>query len=107
MELRDFVSKSLKDIVSGIQDAQRATGGGVIVPKPFVNYSAIENGTNDIACVEFEVAVKADGHIGHGDRIDVVTDFASHGGAAPRLRGHGLAATLAFRVPVKFPHVIK
>ncbi|MCR4346292.1 MAG: hypothetical protein NUV55_03660 [Sulfuricaulis sp.] len=103
MELRQFVSRALCDIVNGIKDAQQETDKGTIVPKVASSFKAVETGISDLTAIEFEVTVKTDERAGSEAKLSVVAAIV--GGSVKGESGNssGHAAKLSFRVPVKLP----
>lgn len=103
MELRQFVSRALCDIVNGIKDAQKETDKGTIVPQVGSSFKAVETGISDLTAIEFEVTVKTDERAGSEAKLSVVAAIV--GGSVKGESGNssGHAATLSFRVPVKLP----
>lgn len=103
MELRQFVSRALCDIVNGIKDAQLETDKGTIVPKVTSSFKAVETGISDLTVIEFEVTVKTDERAGSEAKLSVVAAIV--GGSVKGESGNssGHAAKLSFRVPVKLP----
>jgi len=103
MELRQFISKALCDIVNGIKDAQKETDKGTIVPHATTNAKAVEAGISDLTSIEFEVTVKTDERTGSEAKLNVVAAIV--GGSVKGESGNssGYASKLSFRVPVKLP----
>jgi hypothetical protein len=103
MELRQFVSRALCDIVNGIKDAQEETGAGTIVPVVASSFKAVETGISELTAIEFEVTVRTDERAGNEAKLSVVAAFV--GGSVKGESGNttGHAAKLSFRVPVKLP----
>lgn len=103
MELRQFVSRALCDIINGVIDAQSETVNGVIVPVVANNYKSIETGVSDLTSIEFEVSVKSDERAGSEAKLSVVAAIVggSVKGESGSTSGH--VAKLSFRVPVRLP----
>lgn len=114
MELKEFVSKSLLEIMAGVADAQKQTKAGSIVPHVLSRVhttggwgertlKAIEQGSTEIQTVEFEVTVKADEREGAQGRISVVAGLFGAGITADKGKTDEHGTTLKFRVPIAFP----
>ena len=103
MELRQFVSQALCDIVNGVRDAQKQTDSGTIVPSVAATFKSVETGISELTSIQFEVTVKTDERKGSEAKLSVVA--AVVGGSVKGESGNstGHAAKLTFRVPVKFP----
>ena len=104
MILRDFVSRALCDIVSGVQDAQTKTPDGVVVPHGITTKMyAVSAGISEIQVIDFEVTVKADEKSGREAGLSVVSAIFGAGIKGETGKSDGHAATLKFRVPVRLP----
>ena len=105
MELRDFISQALTDIVGGIQDAQAKTPAGVIVPPTSTQIGVVKTGMTQFQNVDFEVTVNADERSGRAAGLSVVSAVFGVGGGIKSETGKsgGHAATLRFSVPVRLP----
>lgn len=103
MELRQFVSRALCDIVNGVKDAQQETDKGTIVPHVSSSFKSVETGISALTAIEFEVTVKTDERAGSEAKLSVVAAFV--GGSVKGESGNssGHAAKLTFRIPVKLP----
>lgn len=103
MELREFISKALQDIVGGVEDAQQALPKDCVVPALKKTFQAVGHGVSEIQAIEFEVTVKADERSGSEARLSVVAAVVGGGikGESGKTGGH--AATLRFKVPLRLP----
>jgi hypothetical protein len=104
MDLKDFISQTLVDIIEGIKAAQEKTQPGCIVPALIArNFKAVETGISQVQAVDFEVTVRADKKEGSEAKLNVVAAVIGGGvkGESGKTGGH--AATLKFRVPVSLP----
>ena len=103
MDLRDFVSTALLDIIEGVKDAQTKTDKGTIVPAVRQNYKSVETGISELTTVEFEVTVKSDERAGSEAKLSVVAAVVGGGVKGESGSSSGHAAKLTFRVPVRLP----
>ena len=104
MELRNFISQTLLDVITGVVDAQSKSVPGTVVPSGVKEaYKAVEVGISELQVIEFEVAVKADERSGSEAKISIVAAFAggSVKGDSGKTSGH--VATLKFRIPIRLP----
>ena len=103
MELRKFISTSLKDILGGISDAQSEIKTGAVVPEIQENWGTVETGLTSYQSVEFEVCVNAVEKEGSEAKLSVVAAvIGGHvKGDSSQTATH--SATLKFRVPVRAP----
>ncbi len=109
MELRDFVSKALSDIVGGVADAQKKAGDGVVVPDCMGDYfEYAKAGFSAFQIVDFEVTVRADEKSGREAGLSVVSAVFGVGAGIKSVFGKsgGHAATLRFKVPVRLPESV-
>jgi hypothetical protein len=104
MNLRDFVSSALIDIIGGVKDAQAKAPPGSIVPADTAKtFKAVEAGISERQTVDFEVTVKADEHAGHEAKLSVVAAVIGAGVKGETGKSDGHVASLRFRVPVRLP----
>jgi hypothetical protein len=103
MDLRDFISQALVDIISGVADAQKKIPDGEIVPNVAKTFTAVEHGVSDIQSVGFEVTVRADEREGSEAKLNVVTAIIGGGVKGEIGKSGGHAATLSFKVPIRLP----
>ena len=103
MELRQFISKALQDIIGGIEDAQKKDPLGLIVPIASGKYEEIKMGLTTFQIVEFEVTVRADERQGSEAKLNVVAAIIGAGIKGDSDKSGGHAATLKFKIPVSLP----
>jgi hypothetical protein len=104
MILRDFISKSLLDLIGGIQDAQSKTNAGVIVPAGLSkSLKLVEAGGSELQVVQFEVLVRADEKSATEAGLSVVSTILGAGVKREAGKNDGHSATLRFSIPVKLP----
>ncbi|MEZ8120312.1 hypothetical protein ACED30_12450 [Vibrio splendidus] len=103
MELRKFISTSLKDILGGISDAQAEVEHGEVVPQMDEDWETVKTGLTSYQTVEFEVCVNAVEKEGTEAKLSVVA--AVIGGHVKGDSSHSAthSATLKFSVPVRNP----
>ena len=102
MNLKEFVSKALVDIMDGVADAQAKVTGGVIVPAIVQTFQAVQHGVSNTQAVSFEVTVRADESAGSEARLNVVAGFFGGGVKGQSGNSEGHAAVLSFKVPIRF-----
>lgn len=107
MNLKDFVSQTLVDIMDGVKDAQARTSPGQVIPYVVKTFEAVEHGVSEIQTVMFQVSVRAEEKKGSEVRISVVTALVGGGVKGESSQSDGHTATLTFKVPVRFPVVEK
>jgi hypothetical protein len=104
MDLKDFISQTLVDIIEGIKAAQEKTPPGCIVPANIArNFEAVKTGISQIQAVDFEVNVRADKKEGREAKLSVVAAIVGGGIKSETGKTGGHTATLKFRVPVSLP----
>jgi len=103
MELREFISKTVEDIIGGVQDAQKKVPEGCVVPAIKQTFEAVQHGVSEFQAVEFEVTVRADERAGSEARLSVVAAVVGGGVKGESGKSGGHAATLRFRIPVRLP----
>lgn len=103
MELRNFISQTLQDIISGVQDAQEKVPEGHIVPFLKQTFQAVEHGVSEVQAVDFEITVRADEKSGKEAKVNVVAAVISGGVKGETGKSGGHAATLRFKIPVRLP----
>ncbi|KZL05508.1 hypothetical protein [Pseudovibrio sp. Ad26] len=103
MELKEFVTQSLQQIVEGIQEAQAASGGEHInagLQGISLNGNLINGGSLGVfSTVEFDVAVSAE-HNGGGKAALKVFGVGVEGGGQTAA---SYANKIKFSVPVRLP----
>jgi len=103
VELRQFISATLLDIVGAVQDAQEKVGHDTIVPNVVRNFKSVETGISDLQSIDFEVTVSADQRSGTETKINVVAAFLGGSTKADSDKAGGHAATLKFKIPIRLP----
>ena len=104
MNLRDFISQALLDIVGAVQDAQTKTPAGTIVPSGIsTKMTAVEAGISQMQTVDFEVTVRADERSGSEARLSVVSVVLGGSVKGESGKSGGHAGTLRFRIPILLP----
>ena len=104
MELRNFISQTLKDIVGGIQDAQSEISDGEIVPKlNETNFSHLASGLTSYQTVDFELSVTTIEKEGSEAKLSVVAAVIGGHVKGDSSNSSDHVAKLAFKVPVKLP----
>jgi hypothetical protein len=103
MDLRDFVSTALLDIIEGVKDAQMKTSKGTIVPDVRQSYKSVETGISELTAEEFEVTVKSGKRAGSQAKLSVVAAVVGGKVKGESGRSTGQTAKLTFRVPVRLP----
>jgi hypothetical protein len=101
MELRNFISKTILDIVGGVADAQKELPLGCVIPSTANTFQSVETGISDIQAVEFEVTVRADERAGSEAKLNVVAAVIGGGVKGESGKSGGHVATLKFRVPIR------
>ncbi len=102
MELRNFISQALLDVIGGVEDAQAKSQPGTVVPAGIKKaYKAVEVGISELQVIDFEVTVKADESSGSKAKLSVVAAFVGGSVKGESGKSGGHAATLKFRVPVR------
>lgn len=102
MDLRAFITQALCDIAGGVNDAQSRAEGVQIVPRVSGSFRSVETGISDIQSVEFEVAVSTTENKGREAKLSVVAGLVGGGVQGNSEASSAHAATLRFRVPVRF-----
>lgn len=103
MELRQFISKALLDVVGAVEDAQKKTPPGTIIPSDSATYKDIQIGLTSYQIIEFEVTVRADESAGSEAKLSVVSAFIGGSVKGDSDKSGGHAATLKFKIPVSLP----
>ena len=103
MELREFISKTLEDIIGAVQDAQQKVPNDCVVPRVNKSFKSVGHGISEVQPVEFEVTVRADERAGSEARLSVVAAVIGGGVKGESGKSGGHAATLRFKIPVRLP----
>lgn len=107
MELRKFISETLKDILQGVSDAQREIERGVVVPP--INeqgWQGLQTGLTSYQVIDFEVSVNAVEKEGSEAKLNVVAAVIGGGVKGDSSLTSGHTAKLAFKIPVQLPKSI-
>jgi len=90
MILREFISKSLQDIVGALSDVQKAAPETVITHAPNLSSAFVEMGVTEIQSVEFEVMIRVDEQSGSEAKLNVVAAFVGGNvkGESGKTEGH-------------------
>ena len=105
MDLKTFVTETLQQIVAGVREAQATDGGAAInakmkgVPGGAIGGHLINTGSGMFTCVDFDVAVSAEGSGGAKAGLIVFGVGVDAGGE----RKSGYANRIAFSVPLRLP----
>ena len=103
MELRQFVSATLLDLLGAVKDAQEKADPDTIIPDVPRHEKTVAAGTADLQVIEFEVSVNAEKQSATETKINVVAAFLGGATQAGSDRSAGHTATLKFSIPVRFP----
>lgn len=102
MELRNFVKQALCDIAGAVKDAQAEIQGAEIAPDVGLSFKAVETGISQVQTIEFEVAVNTEKKSGSAAKLNVVAAIVGGGVSGNSGDSTAHAATLRFKVPIKF-----
>jgi hypothetical protein len=99
MILRDFISKSLLDIVGGLQDVQAKAPELILTSYApgMTEASAVKIGATHYQSVDFEVMVRAEEASGDSAKLKVAVFGGVHGESS---KSEGHSATLRFKIPI-------
>jgi hypothetical protein len=104
MELKNFIKETLKDIIVGIQEAQREIEGGIIVPTVNEsNYGNVQTGFTSYQKIDFEVTVNAVEQEGSEAKLSIVAAVIGGHVKGDNSNSSGHAAKLKFSIPIKLP----
>jgi hypothetical protein len=104
MNLREFVSESIIEILGAINDIQKAAPGTVITSANKIP-EFVKLGATEIQVVDFEVMVRADAQAGSQAKLTVVTGFFGGGVGGNSAKTEGHSATLRFKVPISLGYL--
>lgn len=99
MILRDFISKSLLDIMGALGEVEKQTPGTIITGFT-TTPEFVKMGVTQIQSVEFEVMVRADEQSGSEAKLNVVAAIVGGNVKGESGKAEGHSATLRFRVPI-------
>lgn len=102
MELRQFISQALIDIVEGVADAQAKSANSQIVPPTEETLEIVSSGLTPYQSVKFEICVRIDESKGSEGKIGVLSGLigASMAGKSSNESEH--TTSLQFCVPIRF-----
>ncbi|CAH7025338.1 conserved hypothetical protein [Vibrio chagasii] len=103
MELKQFISTSLRDIMDGISDAQSTIDRGTIVPQIDENWSTVETGLTSYQAIDFEVSVNAVEQEGSEAKLNVVAAIVGGHVKGDSSQSATHTAKLKFQIPVRVP----
>ena len=99
MILREFITKSLLDIMGALNDVENQSPGTIIT-----GFTAtpefVKLGVTEIQSVEFEVMVRADEQSGTEAKLNVVAAIVGGNVKGESGKAESHSATLRFRVPI-------
>jgi hypothetical protein len=100
MELREFISATLKDIVGGIRDAQRdlAESAAQAVVNPAWN--SVQNLHQHVQVVEFDVAVTATDQKAQGAKGGIKVLSMELGANGEKSLTNSTVSRILFKVPI-------
>ncbi len=103
MELRIFIKQALLDIVKGIEDAQKETPEGTIVPKTSIDKPYLEMGFTKMQIIDFEIAVRIEESTGKDAKIGVVSGFFNSGVSGNASNDKSQESIIRLKIPVQYP----
>ncbi len=104
MELRDFISRTLQDIIGGVQDAQSEINDGEIVPTLNENhFDNLSSGLTSYQSVDFELSVTTIEKEGSEAKLSVMAAIAGGHVKGDSSNSSDHVAKLAFKIPIKLP----
>ncbi len=103
MELRTFVKQALIDIVQGIEDAQKETVEGTIVPRTSIDRPWLEMGFTKIQIIDFEIAVRIEESTGKDAKIGVVSGIFNSGVSGKTSNDKSHESMIRLKIPVQYP----
>lgn len=107
MELREFVSMSLLQIIDGVRDAQKAAvaGGDEVIVNPLRYHGRILPGmVTETEVVEFDVALTVEGTTNKGGKISVWSVVSASAGTSKK---NTEVSRVKFSVRVALPNYYK
>jgi hypothetical protein len=103
VELKEFVTKTLVNLIEGVKAAQLQVGEGVIVPnvnRGFGHYAQM--GYTNLQAIEFEIQVRVEKAEGKEAKIGVASIITGNMGEQKRDSDEH-TSTLRFKIPVALP----
>lgn len=99
MVLKEFISKSLLDIIGALNEVEQKSPG-TIVTSFTLSPDFVKMGATQLQSVEFEVMVRADEQSGSEAKLNVVAAIVGGNIKGESGKAEGHSATLRFRVPI-------
>ncbi len=109
MELKEFVTQTLTQIIEGIKDAQEQTkdSGALINPKTYGDTGLIVEGTKseirNVQSVKMNVALTVTENSGNKSGIGVVASVFKAGVSKEDSDTNTTTSHIEFNIPVSFP----
>ncbi|PSJ46995.1 hypothetical protein C7I36_03605 [Zobellella taiwanensis] len=104
MELKDFVKKSIKDIMDGVYEAQSEVNSGKVASRfPGGALGWYESGLSNRQLIDFEVSVNVVDKEGSEAKLNVVAAVVGGVVKGDSSSSSSHTAKLQFKVPVEFP----
>jgi hypothetical protein len=103
MELKEFITKTLLDIISGVKEAQKETEFDTISPSIARGGNEHTPETSKIQPINFEVSIKVDEQTSGQAKLNVGINWFGAGAKGEISKSEGHDATLKFRIPVRLP----
>jgi phage tail tape-measure protein len=109
MELKDFVAETLKQIIDGIEMAQRDVRDKKAIVSPMIKpmgstyVMAMDGICNAVQMIDFEVSLTETEGKEKGGRIGVLFSFAGAGAQAKSESGSSMINRVKFSVPLMLP----
>lgn len=99
MELKTFVSETIKEIMEGVADAQKHIIEGV----PKTDSGVIQIGSQSFESIEFDVSVTSSDTQGTEGKAGVSIKIVDFGVKGNTLNQNSTTNRIRFKVPVIFP----
>ena len=103
MELREFVKKSLLDIMGGVSDAQNVTSDGTIIPVVVSTSRDSDARVIDYQVISFDISVNTSDKEGSEAKLNVFAGIIGSYAKGESSNTSGRSANLSFNVPIRFP----
>lgn len=107
MELKEFIKETLKDIVSGVKEAQKSVSGlgGTVAPRTTNGDYKNDGGTEYrvVRNVEFEIGLTIEDSGERKGKIGVLSGVFSIGAGVSETSGVKSFNSVRFSIPVAFP----
>ena len=112
MELKDFISETLTQIIQGVEEAQLNTkdSGGFISPYVRTTFEAkhmvaVTTDQTPVHLVNFDVSLEATDGTGTKGGIGVVTGLLSAGSQGQSNKSNLASHKISFNIPISLPVV--